>query len=49
MAKSVQAKIHREAKKLKRKKSHAHLTWRELHGVAKCIVTGVCRKGKRKK
>lgn len=32
--------IHREAQKLKRKKSHRHLTQQEAHGVATRIVTG---------
>jgi len=41
--------IHEEAKKLKRKKSHKHLTWKEAHGVATRIQMGKGPKKKRKK
>lgn len=45
----TQKQVHEEAKKLKKKKSHKHLTWEELHGVATKIVTGRGPKKRRKK
>ena len=48
--KTQSEKIHNEAKHLKEKKVHGkkpwgHLSWRDLHGIAKQIVTG---KGKKR-
>ena len=45
---ATQKTIHKEAKHLKSKGPWAHLSWREAHGVAKCIVTGICAKKKPK-